>query len=135
MKMLFVDTAGWLAAADSTEAANYEACAARDSWLEENGLLVTTDYVCDETLTILRLRLGLKAAEAWWRQVEDSTSVRFEGIDISRAERARFLFFRHKDKDYSFTDCTSFVVMKELRIRQALTLDTHFRQAGFEVVP
>ncbi len=133
--MLFIDTAGWLAAADSADPANYEARAARDSWLEENGLLVTTDYVCDETLTILRLRLGLKAAEAWWRQVEDSSSVRFEGIDISRAERARFLFFRHKKKDYSFTDCTSFVVMKELRIRQALTLDTHFRQAGFEVVP
>ena len=38
-------------------------------------------------------------------------------------------------KDFSFTDCCSFVVMRELRIRRVLTLDHHFRQMGFEVVP
>jgi len=42
--------------------------------------------------------------------------------------------FRHRDKDYSFTDCTSFVVMKELRLKDALTTDRHFRQAGFHIL-
>lgn len=41
----------------------------------------------------------------------------------------------HRDKDYSFTDCTSFAVMRELRLREALTTDRHFRQAGFGVLP
>jgi len=45
------------------------------------------------------------------------------------------MFFRHRDKDCSFTDCTSFVVMREPRVRDALTTDRHFRQAGFQVVP
>ncbi len=45
------------------------------------------------------------------------------------------LFFRHRDKDYSFTDCSSFVVMRELRLKEALTTDRHFRQAGFGVLP
>jgi uncharacterized protein len=132
---LFVDTAGWLAAADAADARNQKVCNARDTWLEKRGLLVTSDYVCDETLTILRFRLGLKAAEEWWRQIENSSRVRIENIDIDRVERARLLFFGYRDKDFSFTDCTSFVLMKELHIRKALTLDKHFRQMGFEVLP
>jgi hypothetical protein len=81
------------------------------------------------------MRLGISAAEAWWTQVEGSARVRHETIDALRAEKARSLFFRHRDKNYSFTDCTSFVVMRELRLREALTTDRHFRQVGFHVVP
>jgi len=54
---------------------------------------------------------------------------------MARADKARDVFFRHRDKSYSFTDCTSFVVMKELKLKQALTTDRHFRQMGFEVLP
>jgi predicted nucleic acid-binding protein len=51
------------------------------------------------------------------------------------ANLARELFFRYRDKEFSFTDCTSFVVMRQLRIREALTTDRHFVQAGFGVKP
>ena len=51
------------------------------------------------------------------------------------SDRARALFFRYRDKACSLTDCCSFVVMRELQIRRALTLDSHFRQMRFEVVP
>jgi hypothetical protein len=135
VRALFVDTAGWMACADGSDPAHGKACAARDGALEAGRLLVTTDYIVDEALTLIRLRLGIAAAEAWWAQVEGSSRVRHEAIDALRAEKARGLFFRHRDKDYSFTDCTSFVVMKELRLRQALTTDRHFRQAGFLVLP
>jgi len=94
-------------------------------------MLITTDYVADETLTLLRLRLGLDAASAWWRQVDGSSRLRWEAISPARADKAREWFFRHRDKEYSFTDCTSFVVMRELRLREALTTDHHFTQAGF----
>lgn len=47
----------------------------------------------------------------------------------------RALFFRHRDKGYSFTDCTSFVAMRELKLKAALTTDRHFRQMGFVVLP
>src|SRR5881396_4089497 len=57
------------------------------------------------------------------------------GQSPTRAEKARSWFFRWKDKDFSFTDCTSFVVMRELGQRRALTTDHHFAQAGFEMVP
>ena len=111
------------------------AIAARDAWWERGGLLITTDYVVDETLTLIRLRLGLNAAEAWWRQVDGSSRVRWEPITPSRVEKARSLFFRYQDRDFSFTDCTSFIVMRELRLREALTTDHHFAQMGFELKP
>src|SRR5439155_24449507 len=104
-------------------------------WLEKGGLLVSTDYVMDETLTLIRFRLGLEAAEAWWEQVEGSTRLSWEWIDPLRAEKARTWMFRWRDKEFSFTDCTSFVVMKERKLKAALTSDKHFAQAGFDAVP
>jgi predicted nucleic acid-binding protein len=38
---------------------------------------------------------------------------------------------KHGDHDGSFTDCVSFVVMKHLRLRRALTKDRNFEEAGF----
>jgi hypothetical protein len=124
-----------MACADGADPAHARARAERDEVLAAGRLLVTTDYVVDETLTLLRMRLGLPAAEAWWSQIEASSRVRWQWIDAARAEKARAVFFRHRDKQYSFTDCTSFVVMRELRLKQALTTDRHFRQAGFQVLP
>jgi predicted nucleic acid-binding protein len=135
MKALFVDTSGWMACADAADPAHSAAVNARDRWLEDKGFFVTTDYIIDETLTLLRLRISLNAAEAWWSQIEASSRLRWEFISPERADIARGMFFRYRDKDFSFTDCTSFAVMRELKLRQALTTDRHFRQMGFSVQP
>ena len=135
MKGLFVDAAGWMACVDAGDPAHGLACEARDTALEAGALLVTTDYVIDETLTLIRIRLGLPAAKAWWEQVEGSSRVRWEWVGMERVEKARKAFFRFRDKSYSFTDCTSFVVMQELRLKEALTTDRHFRQMGFHALP
>ena len=124
-----------MACADAADPEHAAARAARDHWLETEGLLITSDYVIDETLTLLRLRLGLSAAEKWWHAIAGSRRVVHELIHEERAESARHIFFRHRDKDFSFTDCTSFALMRELRIREALTTDRHFRQVGFQMVP
>jgi predicted nucleic acid-binding protein len=135
MKGLFVDTAGWVACADAADPAHNKAAGARDAWLQEGGVLITTDYVADETLTLLRVRLGLGTAEAWWQQVDGSPRLRWEYIGLARADKARGFFFRYRDKEFSFTDCTSFVVMRELKLREVLTTDHHFAQAGFNTLP
>jgi predicted nucleic acid-binding protein len=63
--------------------------------------------------------------------VERSESLHLEWIGPARFHAAAGLFRRHGDKDWSFTDCVSFAVMHELRIREAFTSDHRFRQAGF----
>ena len=48
--------------------------------------------------------------------------------------RALALFASRPDKEWSLTDCASFVVMRERAMTKALTTDEHFSQAGFEAL-
>jgi hypothetical protein len=135
MNAVFVDTGGWMACADRADPAHAACSAARDGALEAGRTLITTDFVIDETLTLIRFRLGLGAANAWWQQVDGSARLRWERVENDRFERARHLFFQYRDKDLSFTDCTSIAVMRELKLTTAITTDRHFRQVGFDVLP
>ena len=135
MNAVFVDTGGWMACADRNDPAHRACTAARDATLGAGHLLVTTDFVVDETLTLIRFRLGLAAADAWWQQIDGSARLRWERVEIDRFERARNLFFQYRDNDLSFTDCTSLAIMRELRLTTVISTDRHFRQVGFEVLP
>ena len=135
MNAVFVDTGGWMACADRADPAHTACTAARDQMLEARLGLITTDYVVDETLTLIRVRLGLGAANAWWKQIDGSVRLRWERVESDRFERARHLFFQYRDKDLSFTDCTSVAIMRELKLTTVLTTDRHFHQVGFEVFP
>ena len=132
---LFVDTTGWMAMADIADPIHASMRQERDACLRGGGLLITTDYVLDETLTLMRSRLGLDAAARWWQQIDASSRLQWEWIGPARAEQARRRFFATNSGDFSFTDCTSFVVMDELRLRRVLTTDRNFARAGFEVLP
>src|SRR5205823_13644881 len=135
MNAVFVDTGGWMACADRADPAHVACTAARDTTLEAGRILITTDVVVDETLTLIRFRLGLAAANVWWRQIDGSARLRWERIENERFERARNLFFEYRDKDLSFTDCTSIALMRELKLTTVITTDRHFQQVGFEVLP
>lgn len=135
MRAAFVDTSGWIALVNQADVHHAAVAKAQRNWLREGGMLITSDYVVNETLTHMRARFGLAVAEAWWEGIERSQRVRMEWVTPERAAKAREMFFRHRDKTYSFTDCTSFVVMKELKLTRALATDKHFVQAGFQVLP
>jgi predicted nucleic acid-binding protein len=124
-----------MACADRNDPAHLACMAVRDATLEAGRVLITTDFVVDETLTLIRLRLGLAAANAWWEQIDGSGRLRWERVEHDRFERARHLFFQYRDKDLSFTDCTSFAIMRELKLTTVLTTDGQFRQVGFDVLP
>lgn len=135
MRAVFVDTGGWMACADRADPAHRSCSRARDEVLEAGHTLMTSDFVVDETLTLIRVRLGLGAADAWWHQIDGSARLRWERVDSDRFERARHLFFQYRDKDVSFTDCTSMAIMRELKLTTVLTTDRHFHQAGLSTLP
>ncbi len=49
-------------------------------------------------------------------------------------EKAKALFAARADKDWSITDCTSFILMQERGLTEAITGDKHFVQAGFRAL-
>jgi predicted nucleic acid-binding protein len=135
MDRLFIDTAGWMAMADAKDPLFKKSVQFRDRSLDDGTVLVTTNFVLDETLTLIRMRLGIEAAEKWWGIVSESPRCLVEWISSERFEKALHLFFRWRDQKFSFTDCTSFVLMRELNIKHALTSDKHFVIAGFQTFP
>jgi len=92
---------------------------------------VTTDYVLDETATLLRARGHTHLTDAFFAAAFTSLACRIEWMDPIRFEQTRRFFAKHSDKEWSFTDCFSFCLMRPQQIRDALTSDEHFRQAGF----
>ena len=94
-------------------------------------LLVTTDYILDETATLLEARgMGWLAARLF-EIVFGSRALRVEWMDAELFEKTRTLFLQSVGRGWSFTDCASFVVMRELQVRDALAKDEHFAEAGF----
>jgi predicted nucleic acid-binding protein len=131
--MILVDTGAWFASSVPWDPDH--ASAAR--WLAQNTEpLLTTDYIVDETLTLLRVRGERRRA---LRSVDDLFLGQVASLyfltddDIRETWR---LFVRYSDKDWSFTDCTSKVVIEKLRITTTFAFDHHFHQFGtVQVVP
>jgi predicted nucleic acid-binding protein len=100
----------------------------------EKRRLVTTDYVLDETATLLKARGLGHLVEPMFEHVLSSAACRTMWTDEGRFGVVRKFFAKHADQAWSFTDCLSFCVMKELRLREALATDVHFEQAGFKAL-
>lgn len=101
----------------------------------EKILFITTDYILDETLTLIRMRVGHEEAVNFGRWLSESGVVRLIDVNPKLRETAWEIFKRYSDKYFSFTDCTSFALMRELNISQAFSFDRHFSQFGFIRLP
>jgi len=80
-------------------------------------------------------RGGEFRSSAGGQAILESKNLRLVRVELPAFEAAWKLFVRRSDKRWSFTDCTSFVLMENLGIRKAVTFDANFRQAGFATFP
>jgi predicted nucleic acid-binding protein len=133
-KSVFADTSFFFALAAKRDHAHEQATAVYARLVKGGRRLLTTDYVIDETMTLVKLRTEARVALALLERIEQSETVVIEAIDAVRFHEAKALFRRHADHDYSFTDCSSFVVMREQKLTEALTTDAHFTEAGFKAL-
>ena len=134
--MIFVDAGAWYALMDATDPNHAAALAfARDLARGGLGRLVTSDYVLAESYTLCRLRGGMEPFRQLAANVRGSPNLRTLRVTETEYEHALELMLGREDKRWSFTDCTSFVLMESLSIRDAFAFDENFAQAGFTVHP
>lgn len=141
MRLIFFDSWAWISIANSDDAYHLKAVKFYQEYLKGRNVPTTSDFVMAEVLTILRRRMSLDALVAFgenFYSLAKNEGIRLESITQKRQEKAWNLFKHYRDKpNISFTDFTSFVMMKELKIKEVFTGDKHFEQVGmgFSIVP
>jgi predicted nucleic acid-binding protein len=132
-RRVFVDTSAYYAAVDRRDASHAAVAATMPTLLAEHRQLTTTNAVLFELHGLLLNRLGRRVALETLGELRASQSVvRVRERDESRAEA---ILAQYDDKDFSLTDALSFAVMERLGIQSTLSLDRHFAQFGWTVVP
>lgn len=131
--MIFVDSGAWFASIIASDPDHSAAL----QWLNQNREpLVTSDYVIDETLTLLRARGQKNKADAFAAAVEANQLGRLHFVTALEFAQALKVFMQFRDKAWSFTDCSSKVIMDNLNVSVAFAFDQHFHQFGsVQVVP
>jgi hypothetical protein len=130
---MFVDTGGWYAAYVLSDPDHVRVATLID---DPRSRLITTDLVLAESLNLLRARGEYQRAIVLGRNLLANSAADLIHVTLQDIQRAFVIFETYRDKAWSFTDCSSLVVMQRLGVREAISLDQHFRQMpGISIYP
>jgi predicted nucleic acid-binding protein len=139
MKVL-IDTWGWISLYNKREEKHEEVKNWYRSFRKQHGIIYTTDYILDETFTLLFRRTPPDLAAEAMTTIDDAIDKGYlilERITPDRFEKTKKLRLKYIDKNLiSFTDLTSSVVMIDMKIETILTEDDHFTylEGGFQQI-
>jgi predicted nucleic acid-binding protein len=129
MARVFVDTSAIYALIDRDDANHTAATSALQRLRKSRAEPVITNFIVAETHAMLLSRLGAEVARRWLLAIAWPV----ERIRVEDEAAAVEIIGGHTDKTYSYTDATSFAVMRRLCIRTVLSFDRHFAQFGFDL--
>jgi predicted nucleic acid-binding protein len=133
---VFVDTSALVALTDKRDRNHGAARRCFRGLARSRRPLVTSTYVADELITLVRMRLGHPVALVAGAALLESKWCQLVDIDEPLRSRAWELFAEYSDQTFSLTDCTSFALMKSMGLEEAFTFDRRdFGAAGFSVIP
>ena len=131
---IFIDTWGWLTLRDRDEPRHGDVKDFYQQLRNENGMIYTSDYVLDETITLVFKRLPFKTAKESLAKLDKAIEqgyLQVEWVTPERFEKAKILRLKYQDKPkISFTDLSSMVVMEELGLKDIIAGDEHFEHVG-----
>ena len=133
--MIYIDTGAFLARHLSKDQYHRQANTFWDSIQKKSETCVTSNFVLDETFTLLGRRAGYNFASQRARNIYASESLNILRPSREDELKAIDFFEKYSDQHLSFTDCVSFVLMKSKKIKRVFTFDQHFQLAGFQVYP
>lgn len=131
----FVDTNAWIALHDTKDQYHPQATNFLKELLGKPVSLITSDYIIDEAITFLRMNVSHAKAVAFKVSIDQSPILIQKSISDEIRKSAWDIFLKYSDQEFSFTDCTSFALMKDLNLNKAFTFDSHFSILGFECLP
>lgn len=134
MNQVFIDSSFIFALLVDADSFHADALAFYDVLVKNQAELVVSNYILDETYTLLRIKAGrTKCLEL--RNAIESSDLLLKVVRVTfEDDAAAWNWFENDWSKLSFTDCTSFAVMKRLGITQVATFDEHFVRAGFQVL-
>lgn len=131
MSYIFVDTGAWYALMDKSDANHNAAVEFKDSLVHP---LVTSNYIVDEIITLVRMNLGHSASVEIGQKLWNESIANLIRVTPQDEKKAWEIFVKYQDKTFSFTDCTSFALMERLGLTEVFSFDNHFTQYGSFVV-
>jgi len=134
MKNIFVDSCAWLALNDKKDQFHLKAVEINRELISKGYKYYTTNFVLDETITLVRMCIGHSAAVTFYEMLKSTKLIEIIKINDKIEDYAWEIFKKYSDKDFSFTDCTSFYVMQNYNFNKSFTNDHHFEQIGFEIL-
>lgn len=129
---IFVDTSAFYALVDKDDENHKVASEIIRKLVDEAAELYTSNFVLSETYTLLRNNVGHSKTVEFIKKARPSLKAIHITEDIE--ERAIQIFIKYSDKDFSFTDCTSFIIIEDLKLEKAFTFDKHFQQYGLVAI-
>jgi uncharacterized protein len=135
---LLVDSWGWLVLEDSRDPLHKTVSGIYAEAAATAGNVFSTNFILDETISLLFRRRPFREASRFTTGLLLSPFITIEEITQARFRKAFDLRLRFRDKpDISFTDLTTIVVARELKIGDILTGDRHFLKIGlgFQIRP
>ena len=134
MEKIFVDTSGWVALFVDNDQNHKKAVSIFEDIKSSKVLIYTSDYIIDETITTILARGNHKQSVLAGEALFTSKIIKIIHVSADYLQVAWELYQKYKDKSFSFTDVTSFVIMKSFGIRKAFAFDREFIQAGIELI-
>ncbi|MBF0606503.1 MAG: PIN domain-containing protein [Candidatus Magnetobacterium sp. LHC-1] len=129
--LVFTDTSALVAFFSKTDSCHLQAIISLDVIKKHKIKLVISDYVFDETITTILVKGGHRLAVQVGDIILNGHIFEIAEIDATLKKQAWDYFKKHSDKTYSFTDCTSFVLMNDRDIVHYFSFDEDFKRAGF----
>ena len=133
--MIFIDTGAFLARFIRKDQHHRIAVAVWEELGSKRENCVTSNFVLDETFTLLGRRAGHGFAVQRAKNIYASQAFTICRPDKEDEIKALQFFSKYADQHVSFTDCISFVLMKRKKINRVFSFDKHFKLAGFHVIP
>lgn len=134
MEKVFVDTSGWVALFVENDKNHKNAVSIFEEIKRSKILIYTSDYCIDETITTILARGSHKQSVLAGEAIFTSKIIKIVHVCPDYLQSAWELYQKYKDKMFSFTDVTSFAIMKDLNIKKAFGFDKEFVQAGMELI-